>query len=195
MKPYRKTARYTGTLFLTAMAASLIGGSLLETMPENSSPIVLIAGVTLEIVNALAVLGVGLLLFPVLKTIHPGAAKSYLGLRLLESLACAAAPLSLAFGANISDLRIIFTGILIPLFFCSGALVLYWVLYKYHLLPRFISIWGFIGVTGIVVLNTFSIQTNLGMILAFPIILNEIFLGIWLITKGFKPKNQLYHVT
>ena len=190
MKPFRNTERITGILFLTAMITSLVGGGLLETTQVNSNQIILVTGVALEIVNALAVLGIGILLFPVLKNFEKNAAKIYLGLRILESVACLAAPLTLVFWSNSSYLRVTLTGTFIPLFFCCGALVLYSVLYKYRLLPRFISIWGFAGVAGIVVLNAFRIQSNLGMILALPIILNEIFLGILLIVKGFILKKH-----
>lgn len=185
MNSSRKTARYTGTLFILAMAASLVGGGLLETMEGESNLVNLISGVTLEIINALAVLGIGILFFPVLKTFHSRAAKAYLGLRTLESLACLAAPLILIFLSDGKDLRILFTSTLIPLFFCSGALILYTMLYVYRLLPGFISIWGYIGVFGIIILNLANIENSIGMLLALPIILNEIFLGIWLIVKGF----------
>ncbi len=185
MKSLKKTAKLVGALFLIAMVTSLLGGGLIETVQQQSDNPLLVAGVLLEVINALSVLGIGILLYPVLKSFHSGAAKAYLGLRILESLACLAAPLILIFWTNRSDLRVIFTSSVIPLFFCCGALVLYSVLSKYRLLPRFISIWGFIGVAGIVALNTFKIQSSLGMILALPIILNEIFMGIWLIVKGF----------
>ena len=36
-------------------------------------------------------------------------------------------------------------------------------------------------------LEIFGISVRAGMILALPMILNEIFLGIWLIAKGFNP--------
>lgn len=191
MNSFRNTARHSGILFLTAMAASLVGGGLLDTLEGKSNVTVLASGISLEIINALAVLGIGILLFPVLKTVHFNASKIYLGLRILEFLACFAAPLTLVVGTNGSYIRVIFTGSLIPLFFCCGALVFYSVLYQYQLLPRFISIWGFIGVAGIVALNLFNVKTSAGIILALPIILNEIFLGIWLIMKGFQTSENV----
>jgi hypothetical protein len=38
----------------------------------------------------------------------------------------------------------------------------------------------------------FGISISAGVILAVPIILNEIFLGIWLIVKGFNPSAIAY---
>jgi hypothetical protein len=82
-------------------------------------------------------------------------------------------------------------GLLIPVFLGLGALLFYRALYQYRLLPRFIAIWGFVGAALILALNmmlTFGVEVGgLGMLLALPIISNEIFLGIWLIAKGFSP--------
>ena len=184
-----KIAKFTGILFLTAMVASLVGGGIIETTRDNSNVFLFTTGIILETVNALAVLGIGILLFPIIKKFHKNGARFYLSLRILESVACLAAPLVLVLFANSSALRVSFTGTLIPLFFCCGAVVLYTVLYVYRLLPCFISIWGFIGVAGIIVLNLVNIELNAGMLLALPIILNEILLGTWLIIKGFNQNN------
>jgi hypothetical protein len=84
------------------------------------------------------------------------------------------------------------SGLLIPVFLGIGALVLYGTLYRARLLPRYISAWGWIGAVLILALNlmlTFGIELgNLAMLFALPIITNEIFLGIWLIVKGFDPE-------
>ena len=189
MNSFRKSAKFTGILFLTAMVASLVGGGLLETALENSNRLLLRAGVVLEIVNALSVFGIGILMFPVLKNFQKNTARIYLISRILESLACFAAPLVLVLAVNFHGLRSFFTGTLIPLFFCIGALVLYTMLYAYRLLPHFISIWGITGVLGIIILNLTNLRSSVGMLLALPIILNEIFLGIWLIAKGFNQTN------
>ena len=178
-------AKYAGILFLVAMIASLAGGGLLESTNDEKSNSLFIIGIILEIINALAVLGIGIFLFPVLKSFRKSAATTYLGLRIIEALACLAAPLVLVIFSNSEELRMLFTGKLIPLFFCSGALVLYTVLFVSQILPRFISVWGFIGVAGIIVLNVVNLESSAGMLLALPIILNEILLGIWLIVKGF----------
>lgn len=60
-------------------------------------------------------------------------------------------------------------------------------LYKSKLIPRFISIWGLIG-AGVVVLNALGDRfgmtlPNLGVLM----LLNGLFLGVWLIVKGFDP--------
>ena len=68
MNTYRRTAILVGALFLTAMAASLVGGGLVESAisaPHYLAAVAangtqLIAGLLLELVNAVAVLGIGI---------------------------------------------------------------------------------------------------------------------------------------
>ncbi|MHC4791199.1 MAG: DUF4386 domain-containing protein [Planctomycetota bacterium] len=70
--------------------------------------------------------------------------------------------------------------------FCLGASMFYYLLFKAKLIPRFISVWGLIAVALLfteMMLLTFG--DSLRMILMMPMGLNEIFLGIWLIVKGF----------
>jgi uncharacterized membrane protein len=77
---------------------------------------------------------------------------------------------------------------MLGIFFSVGALLFYAVLIQSKLIPRWLSIWGLIGAVLILtwnLLGTFGISVSAGMILALPMILNEIFLGIWLIAKGF----------
>ena len=152
--------------------------------------------------------GIGILLFPVLKKHSEQMAVGYISFRILETISCIVAaifPLSVlalslesqAQTKEISNLKILartiltarvdIAGILIPLFFSLGAIIFYIFLYQTKLLPRFISVWGLIGIALILLLNLLNIKSSAGMILALPIILNEIFLGIWLIVKGFRP--------
>ena len=59
-------------------------------------------------------------------------------------------------------------------------------LYKSRLLPRFISVWGIIGVILVLIANMFELSGNsLGMLIFIPMGLNELFLGLWLLIKGF----------
>jgi len=79
--------------------------------------------------------------------------------------------------------------LLIPLFFCLGALVLYTSLYQARLLPRFIAVWGLAAVALVLAFNLFSLtfefDLSVALIFAPPIIVNEIFMGIRLIVRGF----------
>jgi len=217
MNSTKTTARIAGVLFLTAMVTSLLGGGLLESIINAPDYLIsvsantpqVMAGIFLEMINAIAVIGIAVMLFPIIKQHNEILAFGYFGFRVIESVFCivgAIIPLSIIslsqeyLNAGSSDTscfqtlgslciagRADLTGLLIPLFFSLSALLLYYVLYKFKLIPRFISVWGLIGVILILILNFSKIDSAIGMILALPIILNEIFLGIWLIVKGFNP--------
>ena len=73
-----------------------------------------------------------------------------------------------------------------------GALMFYTMLYKTKLIPQFISIWGLIGATAVLVnalFDWFGITVpNLGVLM----LLNELFLGVWLIVKGFSTSAIIF---
>lgn len=77
--------------------------------------------------------------------------------------------------------------------FCLGALMLYFVFCQARLVPRWISVWGFIAIilnlaTGFLIL--FRLQSafsTINLIMNFPIFLQEMVMAVWLIVKGFNP--------
>lgn len=210
MSANKKTAATVGALFLIAMAASLLGGGLVESVISAPEPFaavsenktLLVVGMLLELVNAIAVVGIGVLMFTVLRRHNEMQAVGYLSLRVVEAVFCslivvtplslirlgqnqpqASAALSIAERASIS-------GLLVPVFFSLGALLFYFSLYQSKLLPRFIPVWGLAAAVLILTLNLLSnfgleLGVEISMVFALPIILNEIFMGIWLIVKGF----------
>ncbi len=215
MDSYRKTAALVGALFLIAMVASLLGGALVESglgasggsSSAATSPTPVHVGVVLELVNALAVIGIAVALFPVFRRHSEGMALGYVGMRILEAVFLTAAaflPLSVvalsrdraaagaadaagleALGRQLLSMRAGMTGLLVPLFFALGALLLYSWMVRTRIVPRFLAAWGLVGVGLIVVLNLLPVGMGVGLVLALPMILNEIVLGIWLIVKGF----------
>ena len=67
-----------------------------------------------------------------------------------------------------------------------AGLMFYYLLYQSKLIPRFISVWGLIGAAFYLTGGLLEIfGYNLGLILSLPMGFNEIFLGVWLIVKGF----------
>jgi len=199
-------------LFLVAMVASLLGGGMVQSVlsaPELFSTIsenetLLVTGVLLELVNAIAVVGIGVCMFAVLKLHNETQAVGYLSLRIVEAICCSlivVSPLSLIrLGENQSQAsaalsiaeRASISGLLVPVFFSLGAFLLYSSLYQSKLLPRFIPVWGLVAAVLILTLNllsVFGLELGMGisMVFALPIILNEIFMGIWLIARGFNP--------
>ena len=211
----RRISVWVGILFLVAMAGSLVGGvAFVEPVLSAKSPLAaaaedsiqLITGVLLELTNGIAVVGIGILIYPVFRRQSRISAAGYLALRVMEAVFCClivVSPLALLTlsGVHIDPMaaeaiialaiaqRGAISGLLIPIFFGLAALVFYISVFKFKLLPSWISIWGLVGAVLILVMNLLlTFQVNLGemaMLFALPIITNEIFLGIWLIVKGF----------
>jgi hypothetical protein len=85
-------------------------------------------------------------------------------------------------------------GLIGTLFFAGlGSMTLNYVLYQSRLIPRWLSLWGFIGAALIVLLGLFGIL-GFGMglnspfaLIAIPIAVQEMVFAVWLIFKGFNP--------
>jgi hypothetical protein len=77
--------------------------------------------------------------------------------------------------------------------FGLGALILYYLLYQSRLIPRWISVWGFIAIilhlaTGILILFGWASEDSQWVTLMnLPILLQEMVMAVWLIVKGFNP--------
>jgi hypothetical protein len=72
--------------------------------------------------------------------------------------------------------------------FIIGAICLYISFYRTRLIPRWLSIWGFIGSLcwlASQVLQFFNTDPGIGLYLEMVIAPQEIVMGIWLIAKGF----------
>lgn len=84
-------ATVVGVLFLTATASYLAGSELIASAVEapdhlsNLNATRVRLGVLLELVNAAAVVGIGVLLFPVLRRHREAMALGYAGTRIIES--------------------------------------------------------------------------------------------------------------
>jgi hypothetical protein len=72
--------------------------------------------------------------------------------------------------------------------FLIGATCLYVSFYRSKLIPRWLTIWGLIGVVpyfAYAVLHFFHLDTGYGLYLQMLLAPQEIVMGIWLIFKGF----------
>jgi hypothetical protein len=213
MKTYRRESILIGLFFLIAMAGSLVGAGLIEPVITASDPVSaaaanqvsLQAGIFLELTCAMCVVGIAMFMAPILKSASPTLAAGYLGFRTVEAVFCALmtiAPVSLMSLARMPVLtstgdaaqtviliRSFSAGLPLALFFSLGAYCLYTGLFQSRLLPRFIAVWGLIAVTLVLVLNIViqyhPLEMTLTMVFALPMILNEIFMGLWLVVKGF----------
>lgn len=217
---YRKTAALVGALFIIATATSLASAFLQGAALAGPDYLLKIADVKtnimlaalLDTILAISVLGIGALMYPVLRKHAAGLANAYAGIRVVEAVfivaaaACLLGMLSLgqdyaagrldvassrSIGALLSSLRAssLLFGTL--LFLSFGALTLNYVLYRSNLLPRWLSAWGLVGGVGILIYGTLGVfGTDTGAfdataLLAAPIAVQEMVFASWLIVKGF----------
>lgn len=72
--------------------------------------------------------------------------------------------------------------------FLIGATCIYLVFYRTRLIPRWVSVWGFIGVAtsmAAALLNFFHVDPGIGFYLEMVIAPQEIVMAVWLVIKGF----------
>lgn len=165
----------------------------------------------LELVNAVAYLGIVALVYPIFKQRSEPMALLYLGFRIVEFVMQMLSDLSplllLTASENFTnsnsvnpDTFEVLSSTLLALRFWSnqmvfityglGAIIFYYISYQLKIFPRFLSVWGIIGAPLVLINVLFdSCNINLGVDLGLVMGLNEIILGIWLIVKGFEIKN------
>ncbi|MEJ2665947.1 MAG: DUF4386 domain-containing protein [Deinococcales bacterium] len=215
----RSTATIVGVLFLVAFITYALDGMIVGpvlTSPVDLAGIALSAnqlawGAFLVLLGAGSVIGIAIAMFPILRRHHEGLALGYVGARTVEallSLVAVVALLSLltvsqqhaqagaAAGAPLEPLATLLVAtqdwaflIGSTIAFCLSALILYALLYRTKLVPRFISVWGLIAAamwltTGFLGLFGYSFDAT-WYIWSLPIMTNELFLAVWLIVRGF----------
>jgi len=223
MKTYRKTAIIVGVLYIIGTVAGVasviatgpvLGGSDVVAKVA-ASPNQLTIGALLVLLMGLALAMVPALLFPIFRKINEVLAVGYVifrgALETVSSIALVslwlllivlgreymaggiqAAPYFQTMGALLRDggdaINPIGTFV-----FSLGALMLYTIFYRSQLVPRWISIWGFIAIVlhlarGVLVMfHLMSTFSAIDTIVNLPIALQEMVMAVWLIAKGFEP--------
>lgn len=221
MKYFKEPAQRIGWLFVLATAAGVLSvvvmsstlgdDDLLSAAYSNQGS--LIAGEMLVFVMLTAMVGTAVLLFPILRADSETLALGYVLARTLEVVVIAVGvvaglllvPLSWDFaaadGADMAGAPVVaeslkqasdWTGYLgAQMIFSISALVLNWAFFRNGLIPRWLSLWGLIGVplmfaSGLLVmfesLNSNAATLNL---LVVPLAVQEMAMALWLIVRGF----------
>jgi len=170
----RKSAIIVGALMLIAYAV-LFSGSL-------EALIVML----IESISGVAVIGIAVIMFPIFKPHNERLTLDYIVLKIIEGVLLMIAGIIL-FSTLLLEMRY-WIYVIHPYIFILSALIFYYLLYQSKLIPRFISVWGVIAVIMLLVGNLLEIMGYSPawlIILFLPIMLNEVFLAIWLIVKGF----------
>ena len=222
MNTNRKTAIIVGILFILGFAGAfgpvavkpiLDDPMYLARIFENQNTVMM--GVLAQLIMALACAGIAIGLYPILKKYNEALALGAVGFRLIENIFQIVAALALltlltlskeagnatgfaqaafqAAGASLHAIHFWSALVLAHFGFCLGALMYYYVFYRSGLIPRWLSVWGIVGIllhlTGALItmfaqVDPFSTSTSL---LSIPVGLNELALAGWLIVKGFNP--------
>jgi hypothetical protein len=183
----------------------------LINISENETQVMI--GALFYFVMAAACAGIAIPMYPILKKHNPAMALGAVAFRIIEGavfmvgVACvlALATLGQGFvdagtpgGSHFQTLgELLLAGYTIAhafmpgvFAFSLGALLYYCIFYQSKLVPRWLSVWGLVGVTlGIVngLVDMFGGVPNetISMLLDLPIALQEMVLAVWLIVKGF----------
>lgn len=210
------TARIVGIFFLSAFVAYGMGFGLIESLlgtPDYLSNIsanklqVVIGAILVFLIHSAVVVGIGVVMLPILKQYNKSIAYGYLSsiitanimlivgvifllllITLSQEYVTAGAPAASYFqtlGALLIKGNYLAYQIAMATWGLGGLMFCY-LLYQSKLIPRFMSVWGFIGyvvfLTG-ALLEFLGISA--GLILSIPGGLFEVFFGVWLIVKGF----------
>ena len=216
----RKSAVVVGVLFLLGFAGAfgpvavtpiLDDPMYLIKISENKN--LVLEGALAQLIMALACTGIAIGLYPILKKHKESLALGAVCFRIIENVFQIIAALALltlltlsqdsvkatdlaayafqAAGASLHAIHFWSALVLAHFGFCLGALMYYYVFFRSGLIPRWLSVWGIVGIlmhfTGAVItmftqIDPFSTSTSL---LSIPIGLNELILAGWLIVKGF----------
>ncbi len=191
----RRTAITVGILFIVQMILSAVGTSLIKAFTQgNPDKTPLTIGALLMVLSGVTVVGIGVLMYRVLKEVNQKLAFWYSVFRVMELAASAICGVYL-----LTHLKVV-PNYMLWLYIPTGigGLILTYLLFVSKLVPRAIAALGFIGyaslLLGVVVsfLGLFNMNKGSGQILLAPGGLFEVvFLPLWLITKGFtKDEND-----
>ena len=217
MNAPRKTAIIVGILFIVATVASSLGIVLLGSILDGPDYLVntsanenqVLIGVLLWLVDCAAVIAIPVMLFPIFKKHSKTLALGYLSSRIIESVIFIVRVVFILLLISLSQEYVKSggpaaypfqtLGVLLlaardwtlwlgaGIVFSLTAVILNYLLYRTKLIPRFMSVWGFIGailffVASVVKPFGFNLE-----ILFVPIAVQEMVFAVWLIVKGFNP--------
>jgi hypothetical protein len=177
--------------------------------------IIVITGILLESIMIPAMFLIPIFLFPILKKHNKVLALGYIGFRSLEAVLISIAEINKLSLVNLSrnylnkggadasyfqnigssiqsKLYWVNTdGVIYVVIFAIGALMLYYILYRSKLVPRWIAGWGLIAAVTILIASVMSafidLSPTIAILLIAPIALQEMVFAVWLIVKGFNP--------
>ncbi len=186
----RKIAISVGGLFFFQLATFLVGSLMIESFLDGGADrATLSLGVLLEMLAGVAVVAIGFLMYRVLKTVDPKLAVGYPLMRIVEFTVSATFAVYLL--SRLQEFPNHLLWVYIPT--AIGGIILNYLLFKSRMVPRAISVLGFIGyvllllVVPLDLLGVVEENAGAGLALLTPGGLYEfLILPIWLIARGFR---------
>jgi hypothetical protein len=215
MNTHRMTARVVGMVYLAGFVVGIVGDMLIQSVLSapnhlstvSASSMTVAIGAMLWLMAVVGDAAHGILMFPVLKPHNERIAVGYLGVRIIDAVfiavmvlfvllqiplgseyvkAAASDAFSLQALSAVSmqasqyayQIGMIAVG-LAGLMLCST-------LYRAKLVPRLVAVWGLVGYAIIFCGMVSEVMgSGLGLVSSIPGGLWEVFIGVWLIVKGF----------
>jgi hypothetical protein len=217
MNTYRTTARVVGMVYLAGMVVGIGGNVLILSIldaPDRLSAVsansmLLAIGAVLWLIAVVGDAAHGVLMFPVLRPHNERIAVGYLGFRIVDAVFIAVMALLIlvqiplgseyltAGSSDTSYLQALSTVFMQAQLYAYhfgmialgvASLMLCYTLYRAKLVPRLVAVWGLVGYATILCGSVLEVLGfDLLLIHAIPGGLWELFIGVWLIVKGFNP--------
>jgi hypothetical protein len=215
MNSNRKTAIIVGVLFITAMVAGMLryvlsdpildASDYLDKVAANEKQVII--GAVAFFILAVALAGIAIVIYPILRKHNEALALGYVSARIFEgvlSIVTILAILTLwtlsqeyvktgapdasyfqTLGNLLLAVRYRAYNVLSPITLSLGALMFYYLLYQSKLIPRWLSVWGLIGAPLFPVAWLSLFGSTISGFFIIPIVVNKMVLAVWLIVKGF----------
>jgi len=213
-------ARIVGVLFLVATAAAATSQVILGSRLDDADYLTSLAAdetqiriaALLDLVTAAAVVAIPIMLFSILKRHGETISVGYLVARVLEAVVIIVGAIGLlallvvsqdfvagtqgdaasfeTLGSMLLGVRDLTDPLGTQLIFALTAAILNYSLYRTRLVPRFLSIWGLVGMplmlaSGLLGLFGNDPFSTTSIVLAAPLAINEMALVVWLLVKGY----------
>jgi hypothetical protein len=223
MREHKAAATTAGLLYITGTVAGVLSKVVGAPVRDARDPLAaatahsgaVVTSGLLVLVMGLSLAFVPVVLFPVLRRIDEVLAIGYLIVRGAVETACylviaigwlmlapvgevmsagpgTASPAGLRLGSLMIDSDA--TGAVVQtLVFCLGAVIFYVLLYRSRIVPRWIALWGLVGIPFYAAADVLAVYGVIGVdstaqsLLFAPIFVQEMVLAAWMIARGFRP--------
>jgi hypothetical protein len=223
MRQHKSAATTAGILYIIGTVAGILSKAVAyfpvhdadDPLAYATNPSSAVAtGALLVLVMGLSLAFIPIVLFPILHRVDEVLATGYLIIRgaiettiyvilaiawlllvpLAETMSAGpgtASPAGVRLGALVinSDSA----SAMLTLVFCVGAVLFYVLLYRSRIVPRWITLWGFVGIPLyaaaylLAMYGTIDSNSSAQNLLQVPLGVQEMVLAVWMIARGFLP--------